>query len=130
MYFLLLDHKEELEKLQNKYKEERQERKKLKTKVEHMEEEIQEVKQEKESVEKVSLSINNRKKNVFLEFPLLFNLFSSSSFHSFAAAMNAIMGFVQQDRFTRFFIVTYHPRKLCRSVISKYLSQTDSSLKF
>ena len=56
----VVDHKEELAKLQNSYKEEKQEKKKLRMKLEHMEEEIQEVKQEKESAVKVI--------SAFLEF--------------------------------------------------------------
>ena len=53
IFCFVADHKEELTKLQDKYKEEKQERKKLKAKLEHMEEEIQEAKQENESIAKV-----------------------------------------------------------------------------
>ena len=54
-----LDHKEELEQLKNKYKDEKQEKKKLKNKLDHLDEELQEMKQEKESLEKVCLHNGN-----------------------------------------------------------------------
>ena len=53
VFDLLLDHKEEIEALRNKYKDEKQERKKMKGRTEHLEEEILEIKQEKQSAEKV-----------------------------------------------------------------------------
>ncbi len=55
MFFLSPDHREEIEHMKSKYKDEKQENKKLKVKIEHLEEEVQEIKHEKESSEKVDI---------------------------------------------------------------------------
>ena len=53
------EHREEVEQLRNKLKEEKQNRKKQQVKIDSIEEELSEVKQEKESTEKVcSYNVN------------------------------------------------------------------------